>query len=62
MEKIKIELTIEEVNLVLSALGELPFRISTEIIKNITSQAQSQLQPVAGTPNVAPTVTPEVSK
>ena len=62
MEKLKIELTTEDVNLVLSALVELPFRISNDIINNITLQAQSQLQPIAGTPNVETTVIPEVAK
>lgn len=58
MGKLKLELTLEEVNMVLSALSELPFKISNEMINNITAQAQSQLNTV--TPAV-PTVTPEVA-
>jgi len=57
MEKLKIELTVEEVNLVLNSLSELPFKITNEIINNIKTQAENQLKPAnVETQGVSPQV------
>ena len=42
--KINIELTLDEINLVLSSLSELPFKVVNDIILNIKEQAQMELQ------------------
>lgn len=42
--KIKIELTMEEVNGVLTALSHMPFNQVAALIQNVTEQAQTQLQ------------------
>ena len=39
----KIELTVNELNVVLSALQELPHRIADPVLKKVFSQAQGQL-------------------
>lgn len=44
MSKINLELTIEEVNTILSGLGNLPFVQVNKLIINIQQQSQSQLQ------------------
>jgi hypothetical protein len=50
--KVSLGLSVEEVNLVLNALAELPAKVSMGLINNISSQAQQQLgQPQA--PSVA---------
>lgn len=41
---VKIELTVQEVNVIFAALQELPHRVVDGLIKNIAQQAQSQLQ------------------
>jgi len=46
MEKLKINLTIEEVNKVLEALGNMPYARVYELVQNIQQQAQSQLKGV----------------
>ena len=43
MEEIKLELTIEETNLILDALGEKPFKQVFGLIQKIQQQAASQL-------------------
>lgn len=43
MEKIKLELTIDEANLILEALGALPFKKVFELIGSIQQQASQQL-------------------
>ena len=40
-KKYKLELTEEEVNIVLQALGELPAKISLKVIQIIASQAEN---------------------
>jgi len=40
---IKLELTINETNLILEALGQQPFKLVYELIHNIQRQAQDQL-------------------
>lgn len=44
-QTIRLELTVNEVNVVFAALQELPHRVADPIIKNIIQQAQSQIQP-----------------
>lgn len=45
-EKIlKLELTVQEVNILLQGLGELPAKISIQLISKINQQAQEQLKP-----------------
>ncbi len=41
---VKIELTVNEVNVVFAALQELPHRVADPILKKMLQQAQSQLQ------------------
>lgn len=44
-EKIlNLALTVDELNLVLSALAELPAKVSMNLISKVTAQAQQQLQ------------------
>jgi hypothetical protein len=40
----KLELKLEEVNTVLAALAELPFKISADLIVKIKMQAEEQLK------------------
>jgi hypothetical protein len=42
-EKISLELSVEEVNLILKALGNMPFNQVYELIGGIHQQANSQL-------------------
>ena len=44
MNKINLELTIEEANLILKALGDLPYIQVHELIHNIKRQAALQLE------------------
>lgn len=39
----KLELTINEINLIMSALGNVPYAQVYELIEKIRSQAQAQL-------------------
>ena len=41
----KFELELAEVNIVLQGLGELPAKLSMNLIKVIQEQAASQMQP-----------------
>ncbi len=41
---VTIELTVNEVNVVLGALAELPHRVSDPVIRKVFAQAQQQLQ------------------
>ena len=45
MNAIKVELTIDEANLVLEALGQLPFARVYALIGRLQDQARAQLQP-----------------
>jgi hypothetical protein len=45
--KIRLELTIPEVNQILDALGRLPYAEVYELIGDLQRQAQGQLEPVA---------------
>jgi hypothetical protein len=42
------ELNIEEVNIILQGLGELPAKLSMNVIKIIQDQAAAQMQPTSG--------------
>ena len=44
-DTLDFKLTIEEVNLVLQGLGELPAKLSINIINSVQTQAASQMQP-----------------
>lgn len=41
-ESIKVELTVQEVNMVLAALAELPHRVADPVIRKVFTQAQEQ--------------------
>lgn len=43
MQTIRLELTLEEVNLILKALGNMPFKDVYELIGVINAQANEQL-------------------
>lgn len=42
---VKVELTVNELNVVFAALQELPHRVADPILKSMFQQAQTQLQP-----------------
>lgn len=42
---VNFELTVDEVNVVLAGLGELPAKISLSVIDKVRGQAVAQLQP-----------------
>jgi len=44
-DALNFKLTIEEVNLVLQGLGELPAKLSMNLITSIQNQAAPQMQP-----------------
>lgn len=44
-ESIKLDLSLEEINLVLGGLGELPAKASMGVITKIQQQASPQVQP-----------------
>lgn len=44
-ESIKLDLSLEEINLVLGGLGELPAKASMGVIQKIQQQAQPQVVP-----------------
>ena len=46
-DTLDFKLTIEEVNLILQGLGELPARLSMNLINSIQNQAAPQMQPQA---------------
>lgn len=41
---VSLELSVEDVNLVLAGLGELPAKMSLSVIDRVRSQAMQQLQ------------------
>ena len=47
-QKASIVLNVNEINIVLAALQELPHRISDPIIRNVMTQAQAQIKPPVG--------------
>ena len=44
-DTLDFKLTIEEINLVLQGLGELPAKLSINLINSVQTQAASQMQP-----------------
>jgi hypothetical protein len=44
-ENINLDLSLEEINLILSGLGELPAKASMGVIQKIQQQAQPQVVP-----------------
>lgn len=50
MQNLNLNLTVEETNLVLTALAELPFRVSNGLIGKITESANAQLAPQPAEP------------
>ena len=42
----KLDLTIQEINMILQALGNAPYAQVFELVQKIREQAQSQIQPV----------------
>jgi hypothetical protein len=48
MQEIKLSLTIEEANLVLEGLGNLPFARVYQLVAKVQEQAARQLEPAAG--------------
>ena len=44
-ESIKIDLSLDEINMVLGGLGELPAKASMGVIQKIQQQAQPQVVP-----------------
>lgn len=38
------DITIEEANIILQALGEVPYRVSFSLVEKLKQQAQPQLQ------------------
>jgi hypothetical protein len=51
--KVSLGLSVDEVNLVLNALAELPAKVSMSLINNISNQAQQQLGQQQRAPSVA---------
>lgn len=47
-KELTLTLSIDEVNIVLEALGEMPFSKVFQLIDNIQRQAAQQLQPANG--------------
>ena len=44
-ESIKLDLSLDEINMVLGGLGELPAKASMGVIQKIQQQASPQVQP-----------------
>jgi hypothetical protein len=44
---LRLELSVDDINLILEALGERPFKSVYGLVSRLQSQAQSQLQPEA---------------
>ena len=42
---IKLELSLDEVNTILSALAELPFKMSYQLVPKIQKMAQDSIEP-----------------
>ena len=56
MDNIVLSLTVEEVNLIVGALGELPFKVVFPLVSNIDSQIVAQRQ-TAEAPSTGDTYT-----
>jgi len=44
-ENIKLDLSLDEINMILNGLGELPAKASMGVIQKIQQQASPQVQP-----------------
>jgi hypothetical protein len=44
MEELRITLSVEETNLILGSLSELPYKLSNGLITKITAQAEGQIK------------------
>lgn len=45
MQELDIKLTVEDINLVLAALGKLPLEVSVAVFGKIKAQAEAQIKP-----------------
>lgn len=54
MQTIKLELTIEQLNLIMGCLGKQPFEVVFQVVEEIQKQARAQAQVPAQTPAEAP--------
>ena len=43
----KLDLTVEEANIIMAALGKMPYEAVFQLVDKIRSQAQAQLHPPA---------------
>ena len=46
MKNINLEVTVKEAELILASLQELPFKLSNELIINLSNQANEQLKEI----------------
>jgi hypothetical protein len=46
----KFEFTLEEVNIIMSALGRMPYESVFQLVESIRKQAAPQLNPIAEQP------------
>lgn len=51
--KIKLELTVQEVNSVLNALAQMPYAQVASLFANVQQQAQAQVQQAPAEPEAA---------
>jgi hypothetical protein len=56
MKEVQFNLTIEEANLVLGALGNLPFNQVSGLIAKLHAQANKQMQAITETDKIQPLV------
>lgn len=57
MEKLNLKFSVDELNLILESLGNMPFAKVHQLIGNIQQQASEQLQPQNGNGNIPEAVT-----
>jgi hypothetical protein len=48
---VKLELTINEINIIMQALGNMPYAQVFELVQKIREQAQPQITPLASEEN-----------
>lgn len=48
------DITLEEANLILQALGEVPYRVSFSLVEKLKQQAQPQIQEAQSNQPVVP--------
>lgn len=49
---VTLEVTVDEANVILAGLGELPAKVTIGLITKLQQQAAGQLQDAGGAPNV----------